>query len=423
MSDFNPIIAIVVFIFILIEGFYSGSELALLSADRLQLKKRGKQGDRGAQLAVRMLKTPDRILSSTLLMTSTCVMATTVLLTLEFRRLYGENGEWYAVLTGSLLVIILGELIPKVFYRKFSAALAPKIAMPIFYTQKILSPFLKLTTVYTSQIAKVMQPIEQLWSGRKQNGKDDLQVLLTTDASDSVIKSSEKSLIKKILKFRDKIAKDGLVSLVQVDAIDKTSNLREAFELYQKKKHSRIPVYDDRIDNIIGVLELNQVIKINDMKLGIERFVRKPYYVAETQKLEDILNEMIEMDTQMAIVVDEHGGAVGILTREDIFEQIVGDLQDEDDPEMRSIRTLDAHKWVVNAKTTIAQLNDELRLDLPEGDYDTLSGFLLRQFSRIPDTDDELFFDTRAGQIHFLIREATTRRIESVTIERIINES
>jgi putative hemolysin len=423
MMEFSPIIAFVVFIVLMVEGFYSGSELALLSADRLQLKKRGKHGDLGAQLAIRMLKSPDRILSSTLLMTSTCVMAVTVLLTLEFRRLYGEHGEWYAVLTGSLLVIIIGELIPKFFYRKFSSVLAPKVAIPIFYTQKILSPFLHLATIYTSQITKVIQPIEQMWSGRRQNGKDDLQVLLTTDSSDSQLKSNEKRLIKKILKFRDKVAKDGLVSLVQVDAIDKTSNLQEAFALYQQKKHSRLPVYDERIDNIIGVIELNQVIKINDMKLTVERFVRPPYYVAESQKLEDILNEMIEKDTQMAIVVDEHGGAVGILTREDIFEQIVGDLQDEDDLEMKSIRTLDAHKWVIKAKTTIAQVNEELALDLPEGDYDTLSGFLLRQFSRIPDSGDELFFDTTAGQLHFVIRDATSRRIESVSIERIINES
>lgn len=423
MIDFSPVIALLVFVILIVEGFFSGSELALLSADRLQLKKRSKQGDRGAQLAIRLLKSSDRILSTTLLMTSTCVMAVTVLLTLEFRRLYGEHGEWYAVLTGSLLVIVIGELIPKFLYRKFSAVLAPKVARPIFYTQKILSPFLHLTTIYTSQIAKVMQPIEQMWSGRKQSGKDELQVLLTTDSNDSQIKSNEKRLIKKILKFRDKIAKDGLVPLVQVDVIDKVATLQEAFEMYQQKKHSRLPVYDERVDNIIGVLELTSVIKITDMKLQVERYVRTPFYVAESQKLEDILNEMIQHDTQIAIVVDEHGGAVGILTREDIFEQIVGDLQDEDDLEMKSIRTVSPNKWVVKARTTVTQLNDELVIDLPEGDYDTLSGFLLRQFSRIPESGDELFFDTKAGQIHFIVREATSRRIESVSIERIVIES
>jgi len=423
MSAFSPIVGILVLIILVIEGFFSGSELALLSADRLQLKKKTKQGDRGAQLALRLLKSPDRILSTTLLMTSTCVMAVTVVLTLEFRRLYGEHGEWYAVLTGSGLVIVIGELIPKFFYRKWSSVLAPKVSRPIFYAQKILAPFLQLTTIYTSQITRFMQPIEQLWSGRRQNGKDELQVLLTNDAGDSQLKSTEKRLIRKILKFRDKIAKDGLVPLVQVDAIEKIANLQEAFELYENTKHSRLPVYDDRIDNIVGVLELHQVIKATDMKLPIERFIREAYYVAESQKLEDILNEMIEMDTQMAIVVDEHGGAVGILTREDIFEQIVGDLQDEDDLETKLIRTSGPQKWVIRARTTVAQVNEELGLDLPEGDYDTLSGFLLRQFSRIPDSGDELYYDTRVGQLHFIVREASSRRIESVSIERIPNES
>jgi putative hemolysin len=108
------------------------------------------------------------------------------------------------------------------------------------------------------------------------------------------------------------------------------------------------------------------------------------------------------------------------LTREDIFEEIVGELEDEDDTEKKLIRILKPNQWLVKARTGVSQINEELQIDLPEGDYDTLSGFLLRQFSRIPDPGDELFFDTKAGQIHFIVREATRRRIESVSIERIV---
>jgi CBS domain containing-hemolysin-like protein len=165
------------------------------------------------------------------------------------------------------------------------------------------------------------------------------------------------------------------------------------------------------------------VINGPDLKQDIEKFIKPVQYVAETQKLEVILNEMIGDDRQIAVVVDEYGGAVGILTREDIFEQIVGDIQDEDDPETKQIRSVQANKWIVKAKTTIAQINEELLIQLPEGDYDTLGGFLLRQFSRIPESGDEIFFDTPAGQIHFIVKEATSRRIESVSIERIAIES
>lgn len=416
-------IYLIIAIILIVEGFFSGSELALLSADRLQLKKKSKSNDLGAQLALKLLKEPEKILSTTLLMTSTCVMAISVILTLEFRRTHGEHGELRAVLIGSTLVIIFGELIPKYFYRKFSSAFAPKIAIPIFYTQKILRPFIWLSSFYTAQITNIMKPIEQIWMGKKQSGKDDLQTLLTANSTDTQIKVSEKKLIKKILKFRDKIAKDGLVPLVQVDAIEKDSKLQDAFELYDQKKHSRLPVYDERIDNIIGVLELMSVINGPDLKQNIESFIKPVQYVAETQKLEVILNEMIEDDRQIAIVVDEYGGAIGILTREDIFEQIVGDIQDEDDPEMKQIRSVDVNKWIVKAKTTVAQINEELLIQLPEGDYDTLGGFLLRQFSRIPESGDELLFDTAAGQIHFIVREASSRRIESVSIERIVIES
>jgi CBS domain containing-hemolysin-like protein len=416
-------IYLIVALFLLIEGFFSGSELALLSVDKLQLKKRAKANDLGAQRALKLLKNPENILSTTLFVTSTCVMAISVLLTLEFRRIHGDHGELRAVMLGSGLVIIFGELIPKYFYRKFSAELAPKVATPIFYMQKILSPFIQLSSIYTSQITRIMKPIEQIWMGKKQGGKDDLQVLLTANSSETQIKTSEKKLIKKILKFRDKISKDGLVPLVQVDAIERSAVLREAFELFDQKKHSRLPVYDERVDNIIGIIELSNVITAPELNQEIESFIKPVQYVAETQKLEMILNGMIEHDHQLAVVVDEYGGAVGILTREDIFEQIVGDIQDEDDPETKLIRAVETNHWIIKAKTTISQINEELAIQLPEGDYDTLSGFLLRQFSRIPENGDELFFDTPAGQIHFVVKEATSRRIESVGIERIIAES
>jgi CBS domain containing-hemolysin-like protein len=416
-------IPFILFILLVVEGFFSGSELALLSADRLYLKKRGKQGDAGALLALKLLKSPERILSTTLIMTSSCVMAISVLLTLEFRAIDPEHGEWKAVAIGSLLVIVFGELIPKFLYRKFSNFIVPRIAKPILQVQKVLSPLIHLTTLYTSQISRVMGPIEMLWSGRKQTPKDELQGLLTQDPEDTQIKTNEKALIKKILKFRDKIAKDGLLPLVQVDAIERQSSLYEAFEVFAKKKHSRLPVFDERIDNVIGILELNHIIRQTDLKQKIDRFIKPAIYVPENQKLELILNEMIDGNYQIAIVVDEFGGAIGILTREDIFEQIVGDIEDEDDPEKRLVRELGPSLWLVKARTPVAQINEELKLEIPEGDYDTVGGFLLRQFSRIPDPGDELFFDTPESQLKITIRDATRRRIESVSIERIPKES
>lgn len=423
LSQFDLRILVLVFAAIIIEGFFSGSELALLSADKLSLKKKSKQGNHGAQLALKLLKSPDKILSITLLMTSTCVMSISVLLTLEFRRIYAEKGEWMAIATGSFLVIVFGELIPKMLYRNFSSWVTPKVARPIFYAQKILFPFIKLTSLYTSQITKAMGPIEGLWSGKHSSVKDELSGLLTVDSNDTQIKSNEKRLIKKILKFRDKITTDALVPLVQVDAIEKQSTLTEALELFRNKKHSRLPVFDERIDNVIGILELHAIIRQTDLSQKIDRFIKPAVYVAETQKLEEILNDMIERDFQIAIVVDEYGGAIGMLTREDIFEQIVGDLEDEDDPEKKLIRVTGPHEWLVKARTTVTQVNEELQIDLPEGNYDTLGGFLLRQFSRIPESGDELYYDTKVGQIHFVVRETTRRRIESVSIERIVLES
>lgn len=415
-------IGVIIFVIFLLmtEGFFSGSELALLSADRIQLKKQAKQGNRGAKIALRLLEQPERILSTTLLMTATCVMAITVLLTLEFKSVYGEHGEEYAVIVGSAAVILFGELLPKFLFRKYNQTLAPMISIPIFTLQKLIGPVIRFVGFYTSQLQKVITPIDALWSGKRGTFREEIQGLLGHDGKDSAIGAPERRMIKRILKFRDIQAKDAAVPLTQVDALDKTSTVAAAIEEFERSRHSRMPVYEERVDNIVGIVEFSSLLQATNLLVPLDQHVKPAHYVAETQKLVAVLQAMNEVDSKMSIIVNEYGGALGILTREDIFEQIVGDLEDEDDREEKEYKVVNENSWVAKASMTISQVNQQLLLDLPEGDYDTLAGFLLRQFGKIPEVGDEVYFDTRAGQILFKIKASNARKIESVFVERFI---
>jgi len=407
-----------VILIVILEGFFSGSELALLSCDRLFLRRKAKSGNKGAQLALKLQDSSEKILSTTLIVTSSCVMAITVLTTLESRRLFGEGGEKYAIFLASGTVIIFGELLPKLLFRRKATTFAPIVAIPIYYFQIAISPFTRLVSAYTKQLERVARPIEALWSG-KRSPKDELQGLLSQETKNTNIRSHERKMIRKILKFREVAAKDALLPLVQVDAIEKTATVAAAIEEFDRHRHSRMPVYDERVDNVVGVIELTSLMRAPDLLVPIDQYVQTAHFSSDSQKLSEVWKDMNESNSKMNVIVDEYGGALGILTREDIVEQIVGDLQDEDDPESRDYRQISENKWSAKGSCPINQLNDALKIELPEGDYDTLAGFLLRQFGRIPEQGDEVYYATKSGQIHFQIRSASAKRIESIVITRI----
>jgi putative hemolysin len=411
---------------LLIEGFFSGSEIALLSADKLTLKKLAKSGgqrgtplSRGAKHALELANHPERILSITLLVTSVCMIAISALIALFFMERHPTYGDLLSVLVTSPIVVLLGELIPKTIYQKYGTRLAPWVSFPVYWAYWAFYPFTRLLSGYTSRISRLIGPIEELLSGKRRTTREELRSLLSWSKRETEIKSSEKRMIKRIFDFKDSEAKHALIPLVRVEAIDLESTVEEALQRFARHRHSRMPVYSERIDNIIGVLETTDLIAATDLKQPIRHYITQAHYVAETQALEDLLLEMRKEDQELVIVVDEHGGAVGIITFEDIVEEIVGEISDEHDSDAAPYKEVSPDGWLVQARMEISQINEILKIELQQGDYETLSGFLLQQFGRIPEVRDELFFNTPAGLFKFTIRKATERHIEAVLIERM----
>ena len=401
---------------LLIEGFFSGSEIALLAADKLTLKKNARHGSKGAKLALELATHPERVLSTTLVMTSFCVVGITAVISLFCLERY-RYANLIAVAITSPMVLFLGELLPKTLYQRRATAIAPWIAYPIYWTYMIFYPITRLLSSYTAKLARFMGPIEEMLAGKRRTTRDELRSLLSYSRKESEIKPVEKSMIKRIFDFKDSEAKHALIPLVRVEGIEETGTVKEALERFEEHRHSRMPVFSERIDNIVGVIETNDLMTATDVQQPIRNYMSSAHYVAETQSLEDLLLEMHEEDTEMVVVVDEHGGAVGILTFEDIVEEIVGEIRDEDDIETVHYRELGPRSWLIQARMEIQQINEILKLEMPEGDYETLSGFLLQQFGRIPEQADELYFSTPAGPLRFTIRRATERHIETVLVE------
>jgi len=214
-----------------------------------------------------------------------------------------------------------------------------------------------------------------------------------------------------------------LIPLVKVDAIELESTVFDALESFQTHRHSRMPVYSERVDNIVGILDVGDLFSAVDTDSPVRNFMRQPHYAPETQELEDLIREMRSKRSEMCVVVDEYGGAVGVLTVEDIVEEIVGEIRDEFDPEASSYREISEGRWWIPGKQEIIQLNEALQLDLPEGPYETIGGFLLQQFGRIPEPDDEIHYNTPQGHFRFVIQRASSRAIQAVILERLSSPS
>ena len=414
-TELTPIL----FFLVTIEGFFSGSEIALLSCDKLILKKSAKHGSKRAQLALELSKHPERVLSTTLFITNLCIISISALVELYMLETQAPHPEIYSLLIASPLIVLFGELLPKTFYQRHANELAPWVALPVQLTFWFFYPFTRLLATYTTRLSRIVIPIEELISGRRRTTRDEIRSALSIPKEESEIRSTEKKMIRRIFDFKETEAKHALIPLVRVDAIEDTASVQHALEKFERHRHSRMPVYSKRIDNIIGVLEANDLLAANDLQESIRLYITPANYVAETQSLDDLVTDMRTEDTEMVVVVDEHGGAVGILTFEDIVEEIVGEISDEYDSEISPFKETGENTWSVQARTEIQLLNESLKLDLPEGNYETLSGFLLQQFGRIPENRDELFFDTPSGSYKFTIQKATERHIETVMIQRV----
>jgi putative hemolysin len=402
---------------LLVEGFFAGSEIALLSSDKLLLQSDAKKGSSRARLALEMVRHPERILSTTLLMTSLCVIGISALIELWLLQKSQDHSPLWGIAITSPLIVIFGELIPKTVFQNRAQTLAPWVAVPVWMTYFILYPITRVLGAYTSRVSRIIAPIEDLLGTRKKSVREELRSLLSWSRKETELKSSERRMIKRIFDFRDAEAKHSLIPLVRVEAIEQNATIREALERFKNHRHSRMPVYSERIDNIVGVLEISELFNVGDLSQPIRGYIGNAHYAPESQSLEDLIRDMTREDTELAVVVDEYGGAIGILTLEDIIEEIVGEIEDEYDTRSNPVQSLGENSWLIPARTPISLVHESLPLQLPDGDYETLGGFLLQQFGRIPESGDELYFSTSQGQFKFLIRKASPRHIDSVRVD------
>lgn len=409
---------VISFVCLCTEAFFSSAEIAIVSADRARMRELAQAGNNGAQWVERLLQHPHQLLSTTLLGTQLSVVTSTVAMTLWLHAHVPNQVELYLLVALTPTIIVFGEMVPKALARQHANAWAPTMAWMLHWARRGFFPLAQLLAAFSDSVSHKLGIEAQ----RKLISRQELELLLTPRSSSpsqvtapaSDITEGERSMIARILDLSDVTVDQIMVPLSGVVALPEESTADAIIREISENKYSRIPIYRDRLDQIIGVVHAFDVLNLQSVHQKVASLMRPPLYVPESHKAVDLLAQLRTVGENLAVVVDEYGGAVGIISQEDILEEIVGEIEDEYDEHPPYIYKQPDGSYLVSGPTPISAIQEKIGVSLPESEeYESIAGFLLEQFKRIPRVGESLSFH---GAV-FTVRTATERRIEMVHVQ------
>ena len=411
---------LVILVFLVLKGFFSGSELAMVNSDKIHLRHEARMGNPGAKLVLNLFRTPDVMLGTTLVGTNIATVTITTLGTLIFVRLFGDAGDIVSVLVFTPFLLIFGEIVPKSIFQQKADTIVTRIIYGLRFFSYVFYPVIFVFSRVARFAARLFGGASSASSGFI--SKDELRVLidLSETASDSAATSKQR--IRRIFRFADTTVGEVMTPLAEVIGFNETREMAEAVRRVWSSGFNRLPVFRGNITNVTGVMTLStwDLLLPDIEQRPVSDFVRPALYLSPRQSLDQVLPLLRSRTDHMAVVVDEFGSAIGILTMEDIFEEVVGPVDsgfDFDGMKTRriSIEAINDDTHLISGRAPISELNDSLKLGLPVGDAHTIAGFLINRLRRIPQVGDTVVEQT----YRYTVIEADARTATKVRAERI----
>jgi len=400
----------VILICIFCEGFFSGTETAMVSVDRARIKALAEQGSKKHTLVDGILHTPEKFFSTTLLGTNIFEVLSSAIATLLIINYLGEQYKYATILIMTPFILILGEIVPKTVYRYHAEQITPYLVYPLKVISILFYPFVIILTWLTTLFMMLFGVSSARL--RPHATREDLENYLDMWNIDSGLRTAEKKIVERIFDFSETEVEDIMIPLINVEALELHDHIDKAISCAQKTGYSRIPVFSEEAYNIIGIVHAFDLLTAQQKTQTLKDIMRPAPYVPNTAPVDELLKQLRTEGNSIAIVVDEYGGTIGIVTIEDILEEVVGEIYDEYDKEEHFFVKIGKNKYLVNARMEIDELNDHLKLQLPKDDYETVGGFLLKHMEKIPRIGESFQF----ANLKFIITEADKRSIKKVSI-------
>lgn len=419
---------ILILVLTLLNAFFASAEMAIVSVNRNRIKMLADDGNKKASLLVDLLEEPNKFLSTIQVGITLAGFFSSASAATGISEVIGASlsqlGIPYAqsislvviTIILSYFTLVFGELVPKRIALQKSEQMAMLSVRPIVFVSKFAKPFVKLLSLSTNLLLRVIGMSDT--DLEEKVSREEIKSLVDAGEEYGVINQIEKEMINSIFDFDDKLAKEVMTPRTEVYMIN--SQLPLSIEELLEENYSRIPVYEGDMDNIIGILYLkdflHEAYQVGFENVDIKKLLHRPYFVPECKNIDQLFKELQKSKNHLAVLIDEYGGFSGIVTIEDLIEEVMGDINDEYDDDDPVIRKIDNNTYIVNGLISIKELNDKLQLNLDEEteDYDTLGGFLINQIDYIPSETEECMVEYE--NLVFKIECVKDKRIEMVKI-------
>ena len=430
---FNQMIILI--ILILLNAYFAATEIAFISLNDAKIERDAKEGNKKSKQILKMLKSPSKFLATIQIGITLAGFLSSAFASdafadklapvlnswIPFIGLETWKGISIIIITIilSFFTLVFGELVPKRLAMKYYEKIAYYTIGPIRIISILTAPFVKILTASTNMISKIFGVDE---AEEEIVTEEEIRMMIAEGEEKGTIEQDEKQLLNNVFEFNDIIVSEAMTPRTEMYAININEDIKKVLDEIDEFKYSRIPVYEENIDNIKGILYVKDILKpLKDNEtIDINKLIREPYFVPVSKDIDELFKEMQQNKIQMAIVIDEYGGTAGLITMEDIIEELVGNIFDEYDDEEIDVKKLDDNTYILSGALTSYDLKKIFGVEMPEGDYETLSGYLIEKLGRIPNDDEHPIIE--GEKLTYKVESVEDKRIKYVKVCKNLNE-
>ncbi len=414
-AEITYIILFIILIFL--SAYFSASEIAFMSLQRFRLEGMIQQNVKGAKLVEWLRSRPERLLSTILLGNNLVNTAAAALATAVAVRLLGEeSGILVATIIVTIIILVFGDAIPKTSAAHHSEKVSFAVARSIRFLSWVLTPFVIILSWITSGFGKLLgaRPV-----GGSLVSEEEIRTMIIAGQREGVVEKGEAEMLHKVFEFGDHPAREIMVPRTEVIWIEKGTTIEEFFKIYTEHPFTRYPVFEDRRDNVLGVISSKDLLMglakgTCDMGSTIDDIIRPAYFAPEVKRISELLTEMRDKNFHMCIIVDEYGGTAGVVTLTQLVEEIIGEVKDELSVMEKEYEIINEYTFQIDGGMRVEDANDEMNLNIPEDDYETVAGFVLKLLGHIPKTGEQL----RYKELKLVVTRMDGLKIEEILVTK-----
>ena len=409
---------LVLLILLALSAFFSSSETALVTVNKIRMRNLAESGNKQAEIVIKTVENQSKMLSAILIGNNVVNLSASSLSTIMASSLFGNKAVGIATGILTLLILVFGEITPKTMATYSAEKLCLRFAKYIYFLMTVLTPVIFFVNLLSGLVLKLFG----VDTDRKRDAitEDELRTIVEVSHEEGVLETEEKKMITNVFDFGESLAKDIMVPRVDMTFVQVDDTYDQLLEIYRKERYTRIPVYEDSIDNVIGIINVKDLLLLDSKEdFRIRDYLREPLYTYEYKNASELMVEMRKTLNNIVIVLDEYGATAGLITLEDMLEEIVGEIRDEyDADEEESLVELEPGTYRVNASMKLDDLNDRLELNLSSEEYDSLGGLVIGLLDHLPEEGEEVTSDG----LRMVVEHVDKNRIETILLTRLKEE-